>query len=298
MKDRVNELITIIQDLSEKNEKHPFLRKHEFSAVKILKIVGELSFNMFIPSDSINDKVRIDYSSIKKHLVELYIDIVLINTYLGSVNISSLKLSGRMENLEELFGIRVTLLLQNSVVAMLNSVERDDMPLFEESLKLVHSLILGVLHMYRVEESSFYDDVEEHVFEILSQNALSYYSLTANKLKKEFNGKKLVVIDVKMDRRRKNPFIGFISIIKKEKVEFLSETPYKAFLDLTNYINESTKYKDVKLVINAKTKSFLNRYSIMYAKEDKLVDTMDEGFYPVLVPKGVTDVEGFLAVLI
>ena len=299
MKNRVRDIAEIIEDLAEKDELHLLLEPYEIAAVRILKTTGNMSFYMLSPKElTEGNEIIVDYSKIKPYLLQLYVDIVLITRHVGVTDFSKMDFSGRMNNLKNIFGLKLVSLLQNTVVALLDGLEKEDSILFSSALKLLHAFIFSLLEMYSVSEDVFYDDVEEYVYFILAADAGGYEPPTSNKLKVQFKGSKSIILSVDIDRRRKRHFKGFkITINEAPTKLFHSGTPYQSFLSAAHYINEVTQFKDVRFHMDKKTKIFLNGYSIMYAKEDQLVADMLTGFYPVLVPKGVTDMEGFLDAL-
>lgn len=298
-KSRVAEIVAIIEDLAEKDEMHLLLEAYEVAAVRILKTTGDMSFSMLSPKGmTTEDEIMIKYSNIQPYLVQLYIDIVLVTKYVGVSDFTKIDFSGKMPNLKDVFGLKLVALLQNTIGALLEGLEKENSVLFGASLKLLHAFILSLLDMYNVPEEDFYNDVEEYVYLTLAEDSKEYIALSTNKLKTQFKGTVPVTISVKIDKRKRNPFAGFRVTIGENKTIILQgDTPYSAFLSVSHYINEHTHYKDIKFHIDIKTRSFLNKYSIMYAKEDVLSETMQKDFYPVLVPKGVTDMEGFLDAL-
>ena len=299
MKNRVEDLVEVISDLSEQDEMHLLLEPYEVAALRILKTTGNMSFSMLSPEGRTEEEeIMIEYSHVQPYLLQLYIDIVLITKYVGVNDFTKMDLSGRMKDLKKTFGLKLVVLLQNTIGALLEGLEKENAVLFGASLKLLHAFIFSILDMYNVPEDDFYDDVEEYVYLTLAENSKEYVALSTNKLKMQFKGTRSVTINVKIDKRRRNPFAGFRITIGDNKTMIFSEgSPYKAFLSAAHYINEITDFKDVKFRMDIKTKAFLNNYSIMYAREDVLIDDMESGFYPVLVPKGVTDMEGFLEAL-
>jgi len=299
MKNRVKELVEIISDLTEKDEMHLLLEPYEITAIRILKTTGNMSFSMLSPDSKTDEnEIMIEYSHIQPYLLQLYVDIVLITKHVGVTDFTQMDMSGKMSKLQDSFGLKLVVLLQNTVGALLEGLEKENSVLFGAALKLLHSFVISILDMYHVSLENFYDDVEEHVYFTLAEDSKEYVALTTNKLKLQFKGKTPITISVKIDKRRKHPFVGFRVTIGEEKtVVFNTGSPYKSFLAATHYMNEKTEFKDVKFYMDSKTKIFLNNYSIMYAKEDILKEEMDVGFYPVLVPKGVTDMEGFLEAL-
>ena len=299
MKNRIEDLVEIIHDLSEQDEMHLLLEPYEVAALRILKTTGNMSFSMLSPEGKTDgNEIMIEYTHIQPYLLQLYVDIVLITKYVGVNDFTEMDLSGRMKDLKDTFGLKLVVLMQNTIGALLEGLEKENAVLFGASLKLLHAFVFSILDMYNVPEDHFYDSVEEHVYFTLAENSKDYVELSTNKLKMQFKGDYPVTLSVKIDKRKRVHFDGFrVTLGDKTTVVFKNASPYKAFLEATNYINDNTLFKDVKFHMDIKTKVFLNNYSIMYAKEDQLVEKMEEGFYPVLVPKGVTDMSGFLDAL-
>lgn len=299
MKNRVEDLVEIIHDLTEHDEAHLLLEPYEIAALRILRTTGNMSFSMLSPDGKTNgDEIMIEYTHVQPYLLQLYIDIVLITKYVGVNDFTQMDLSGRMKDLKNSFGLKLVVLMQNTIGALLEGLEKENAILFGASLKLLHAFVFSILDMYNVPEDDFYDSVEEHVYFTLAEQSKEYVIPTANKLKTHFRGTRPVTISVKIDKRKRIPFDGFRVTIGDDVTRmFKNASPYKAFLEAANYINDSTLFENVKFHMDIKTKTFLNSYSIMYAKGDQLIDEMAEGFYPVLVPKGVTDMAGFLDAL-
>ena len=298
-KDRIAELTEIIHDLALRDELHLLLEPAEIASVRITKTMGDLSYAMLSPLDMVGkDEVQVNYSAIKPYVTQLYVDIVLITKYVGVEDFSSLKMGKTLASLKDAFGLKLASLLQNTVSALMDGLEKENPTLFGAALRLLHSFVMGLLEMYNVPKEDFYDSVEEYVYFTLADEAEDITANAAFVLKADFKGKTPITLSVKIDRRKKSPFSGFrVTVGNKDTILFDGNTPFKAFLNAAQYINEHTKFKDIKFHLDLKTKSFLNRYSIMFAKEDQLVNKMQDGFYPVLVPKNVTDMEGFLDIL-
>jgi len=298
--DRLKELVEIIKDLADRDEAHLLLEPYEIAGIRILKTTANLSYNMLSPdSKDEDDAIMIEYSNIQPLLIQLYVDTVLVVNYVGVSDFTSLSLSSKTIPVKNSFGLKLVVLLQNTVGALLEGLEKESPVLFGAALKLLHAFIMSILEMYDVPKENFYDDVEEFVYFSLAESSKEYIERSTNKLKTEFKGKNPITLSVKVDRRKRNPFAGFrVTVGDNDTILFTGPSPYKAFLSAAQYINEHTEFKDVKFHMDSKTRTFLNKYSIMYAKEDQLVSEMVDGFYPVLVPKGVTDMEGFLEALI
>ena len=297
--DRVKDIVEIIQDLAEEDEFHLLLEPYEVAAIRILKTTANMNFSMLSPENtSQSDEIMIEYSQVKPYLLQLYVDLVLITKHVGVSDFMKMDLSGRMKNLKDTFGLKLVVLIQNTIGALLEGLEKENAVLFGAALKLLHAFVFSILEMYNVPEEDFYDDVEEYVYSTLSSNAKEYKQLSTNKLKLQFKGTRSVTISVKIDKRRRSPFVGFrVTIGDNKTMTFKGDTPYIAFLSSTQYIHEITSFRDVKFHMDLKTKHYLDRFSMMYAKEDILSKEMHDGFYPVLVPKGVTSMEGFLDAL-
>lgn len=299
MKERVKELVLIIGDLVDNDEAHILLEAYEVAAVRILKTSGDIGYNMLSPDNMSEDsEIMIEYSRVQPYLMQLYVDIVLITKHVGVKEFTDMDMSGKMANIKDSFGLKLIVLMQNTVGALLEGLEKENSVLFGAALKLLHAFIFSFLDMYNVPENDFYDDVEEYVYLSLAENSKDYTALSTNKLKLQFKGAKSITISVKIDKRKKEPFIGFRVTVGDSKTKvFKGDTPYIAFLSSTQYINELTSFRDIKFHMDTKTKRYLDRFSMMYAKEDMLSKDMKDGFYPVLVPKGVTSMEGFLDAL-
>lgn len=300
MKDKkIDGIINIIADLAEVDNHHLLLEPYEVAALRIVRTTGSLSYNMLSPENiSSNDEVMVEYANIQPHLMQLYIDMVLVIGHSGHTKFSDINFNGRISNIKETFGLELISLLHSTVSVLLEGLTTDSKFMFTSSTKLLHAFIFSVLDLYNVDEDDFYLDVEAYAYELLSKEAKNHVSMSAYKLKSQFKGKHSVTISAKIDKRHRTPFLGFrITVKEHPTILFSGKNPYKVFLDASRYINEETEFKDIRIHIDIKTKVFLNMYNIMFIKENLLTDKMAAGFYPVLVPKGVSNIEEFLDVL-
>ena len=299
MSNRKKEIVNIIKDLSDKDQAHLLLEPYEIAAVRILKTTGEISYRMMSPDGKTSDdEIMIEYSLIRPYIVNLYIDLVLIVGYVGVGDFTDMDMSGKLKKIKDTFGLKLVVLMQNTVGAMLEGLEKENSVLFGAALKILHAFIFSILDMYNVPEDDFYIDVEDSVYTTLTEGIKNSSILSASKLKLEFKGERSVTLSVKIDKRKTLPFVGFIVTIESNKsIVFKGSSPYKVFLQVSTYIDEVTNFRDIGFRMDLRTRHFLNKYSIMYAKEDQLIEKMSSGFYPVLVPKGATNIEEFLDAL-
>jgi len=296
-----HDIIDIINDLGEFDRDNLLLESYELAAIRLIKTSGNLIYSMFLfnsDDTSIKDKIIINYSNIKPYLIQLLVDSILIVKHVDANEFNKIiKEPKKIEGFDDKFGLELVSLLQSTIGALIDSLRSENATLFGAAIKLLNSFIFSILDLYTVPEESFYDDVEEFVFSELGRLGADEAVKSSNKLKTEFKGTQLITLSAKIDKRKKLPFVGFRVTVKNKTLLFPGATPYGAFLAASQYINEKTKFRDIKFLMDIKTKSFLNGYSIMFVKGSELTEQMTDGFYPVLVPKGTDDMEGFLSAL-
>jgi len=302
MNERRLEILNIVSDLGDYDNDHLLLEPYELAAIRMVKVSGNLIYNMFFfdmeDDKNANGKVTIKYSSIKPHIVQLYIDSILIVQHVGANKFNKIVSGPKLiPKFGDKFGLELINLMQSTIGAITDGLHTENATLFGAAIKLLNSFIFSILDLYQVTEEIFYGDVEEYVFDELGRLGAAEIIKPSNKLKTQFKGKKLIILSAKIDRRRTSPFVGFKVTVENTTCIFEGATPYGAFLAASQYINEKTKFKDIKFLMDIKTKSFLNSYSIMFVKGPELIEKMTDGFYPVLVPKGTDDMEGFLNAL-
>jgi hypothetical protein len=299
MNDRLNEIFEIIYDLGEFDNEHLLLEPYELATIRIIKVSGELSYNLFSPDEFTSDEndIKINYSSIKNYLIQLFIDSILVVRHVGGEEFNKTMTTNTIAGFKGTFGLEMVNTLQRTVGALSEGIAENSPKLFGAASKLLNAYIFSILDLYNIPTETFYDDVEDYVINELLLSSNEFIIKASNKLKTQFKGKNFITFNVKIDRRKKNSFVGFKVTVKDKTILFSNTSPYKAFLEAVQYVNEQTEFKDIKFLMDLKTKAFINNYSIMFVKENILVENMQKGFYPILAPKGVTDIEGFLEAL-
>lgn len=301
MKSRHEEILDIIKDLGEFDNEHVLLEPYELATVRLIKVSGELSYYLFASEEDSDDdnNININYSEIKPYLIQMYIDTVLVVQHVGANDFNKLTTTTIIPQFKGMFGLDMINMLVKTIGALTEGIAEEQPKLFGAAVKLLNAFIHSLLELYDMPIDTFYDDIEEYVFNELAIKTDNYIVPAINKLKTQFKGKTPITIFAKMDRRKTSPFVGFnVTLSNGESIMFKGTTPYKAFLGATRFLNEKTKFRDVKFHMDIKTKSFLNRYLIMFVRETELIENMADGFYPVLVPKGTKDIDGFLEALI
>jgi hypothetical protein len=298
--ERKQEVIELILDLGKYDNEHILLDSHELALTRLIAAIGDFSKNIFNTNKTMGEDntIVLTFSSIKSSLIDIYVNLVLVTSHKSDLgDLQLIKSTHITDNVEFSFDISILNILMNSVGALTEGITFENKLLFNAAIKLILKLIKSILNIYKIDFVTFLNDVEDAVFDMLIIKDAEYIDIPSNKLQTQFKGKKSISMNVKVDKRKKSPFVGFNVILDNKNTLFKNTSPYRAFLEAVQYVNEETEFKDVKFLMDIKTKTFINNYSIMFIKENILVENMERGFYPILTPKGVTDIEGFLEAL-
>lgn len=299
--DKLEELNAIIYDLLEFDNNHLLLDPEEVVVNRLSKTGGNMGFYMLSP-ENINGKgtTLIEFSNIQPYLMQLYVDLVLLNGHVRGESIKRLdEALIKISSLEDSFGISILILINNIIGALITSIAKDDKVLFSGASGLLYSFIVAILDMYDVPNNDFYSDVENYVYEELAAKSKNSRSRTSKRFKIEFKGSRTVNIEAKIDRRKSIPFSGFkLTIDARSTIFFSGDNVANTFLNMSKFIWVETAFKDVKIILNSQTNALVDEMDIMFIKEEVMQDNMSEGFYPILVPKGVNNVDDFLDSLI
>jgi hypothetical protein len=81
--ERKKEVIELILDLGKYDTDHIILEAHELALARLVTGIGNFSSSMFDPSNITkeNDTVIMAFSTIKPHLIDIYVNLVLITSH-------------------------------------------------------------------------------------------------------------------------------------------------------------------------------------------------------------------------
>jgi len=304
MKDKelLKDLIDLVKDLGVYDKEHLLLTPPDLALLRLNKVSGEMIYYLFNPDDieidPDEDEAKMEFESIEPYITQMYIDLILILHSIGIKDIESLLHTEETENYSDIFDTRLLMVLNAGIGALTKSMDEDNSALFKASIIVINTFIRNLINTYGVPLEIFVEKVEDAVFERLAMYPSTFEKQTSDVLRFSFKGNRTINIEVKVDRRRRSPFVGFeVQIGDNKTILFNNTSPYKSFIEASQYINEVTEYKDIRISMSDKTKAFINKYSIAYVKGPNLKEQMDNGFYPVLTPKGTKDMDGFLEAL-
>lgn len=290
-----SDMIAIISDLKEFDSDHLLLEPHEVAAMRLVKNAGLLCFFMLDPLQRGEDgAIEMAFGSIDKHVVNLYIDTVLINVHLGSDPLATVSSTIGMGDIRKKFGLELVGLVQKVVSTLIEGLHLEDATLYGSASKVLKNLIFSIIRLYSVSNDAFYERVEEGVFDLLGVRASDIMFRGSSILQRSLDGGTDVVVKALLDKRMRNPFKGFHVEVEGSEKTFMGKSPVKAFFELSLFVSKRMDFTQVSIHFEKPTKSILDRYGIKFIREDVLQDHLAEGFLPILLPAGVDDMDGFL----
>jgi hypothetical protein len=316
MKEELNEIIEYIKQWLEIDPK-AYNDSQESLALNINKNLGKLINLMFLPTDtsetdeenkSIN--ISVNYNDFEEEFIVVYIYVIALIIVSVKTDESLNKIlqyddDDVLKNVEEIFGFDLAVELSLASSTLLSSMSTNNILIFTSSMKVLFDNLEGLRILLGIDDEYFYGitlaTLQYKIENLKTPRLLPEYSEGENSKNKLTEDAIEITLGVKLDKRFTNPTPWFTLQLdeKKKPIVFKKSNVYLSFLSSMKYVNDTYGFDNIELMVDSKAKDILLKNSVMFIKDDDIIENIAPGYYPILIPQKakVTCIDDFLDII-